>query len=240
MIPGRARGPVRRLRKRVRKLVRAAQRRDLRRVAMRAFDARYRPLYRYSVAFVGSRDELPLLLNRRGLVGVGAEVGVRVGRFSEMLLTRWTGARLLSIDPWQSAPADEYVDHNNVEQAVQEDYHRRTVTRLARFGARSEVLRLTSLEAAEHTDDRTLDFVYIDARHDYDSVREDLHAWFPKLRPGGILAGHDYFDGIYRGTVFGVRRAVDEFCADRGLAVHATRERPPRFRSWIVQVPRAR
>jgi hypothetical protein len=42
--------------------------------------------------------------------------------------------------------------------------------------------------------DASLDYVYVDARHDYCGVKEDLEAWWPKLRRGGILAGHDYLD----------------------------------------------
>ena len=43
-------------------------------------------------------------------------------------------------------------------------------------------------------EDASIDFVYIDARHTYDAVMEDLEAWWPKVRPGGIVAGEDYMD----------------------------------------------
>ena len=49
-----------------------------------------------------------------------------------------------------------------------------------------------SAESAADFADGTLDFVFIDAAHDYDSVVKDLAAWWPKLKPGGIFAGHDY------------------------------------------------
>ena len=60
-----------------------------------------------------------------------------------------------------------------------------------------------------------MDFVYIDARHDYESVLEDLNAWFHKVKPGGILAGHDYADGMLPQGDFGVKSAVDEFFAEQ-------------------------
>jgi hypothetical protein len=55
-----------------------------------------------------------------------------------------------------------------------------------------ELLRLTSTEAAVTVPDRSLDFVYIDANHAEEFVREDLVAWAPKVRSGGCLCGHDY------------------------------------------------
>ncbi len=62
-----------------------------------------------------------------------------------------------------------------------------------------------SWEAATMYEDESLDFIFIDAAHDYNSVKKDILAWFPKLKKGGIIAGHDYT------THAGVKRAVDEF-----------------------------
>lgn len=63
-----------------------------------------------------------------------------------------------------------------------------------------------SLTAAAQFADGTLDFVYIDGAHDYDSVVADLAAWTPKVKPGGLIAGHDYNPGAWPGVV----RAVQE------------------------------
>ena len=114
-----------------------------------------------------------------------------------------------------------------------------TKARLAQFGARSEIWRLRSAEAAARVPDGSMDFVYIDARHDYESVLEDLDAWYSKLKPGAIFAGHDYVDGMFPQGDFGVKSAVDEFFGKRGIPVHGTQGPSPveLFPSWIVAVP---
>lgn len=178
-----ARGEARLLRKRWR---------NARRLVRRACERRHRPTYGRSLAHVPSRDEIPELLNRRGLLGDAVEIGVKAGRYSELLLSSWRGRRLVSVDPWLAADPEAYVDRANVAQDQHERYCEQTKRRLARHGPRSEIWRLTSTQAAQRVARASLDFVYIDARHDYASVLEDLEAWFPRVRPGGIIAGHDY------------------------------------------------
>lgn len=55
------------------------------------------------------------------------------------------------------------------------------------------VVREDSALAARHVEDQSVDMVFIDADHTYDAVVRDINAWLPKVRPGGILAGHDYW-----------------------------------------------
>ena len=202
-----------------------------------AREAGLRPLrltYATPAAIVPSRRELPILLNRRRLLGCGVEVGVKTGDFSEMLLDRWRGRHLVSVDPWSEAPAEEYVDLANVAQEEHDRYHAIARDRLLRFGDRSTIWRMTSSEAAPRVLHHSLDFAYIDARHDYDSVREDLELWVDRVRPGGVLAGHDYVDGNLVDGVFGVRSAVDDFFGERGVRVRATFTDPPWFSWWVV------
>jgi FkbM family methyltransferase len=82
----------------------------------------------------------------------------------------------------------------------------------------------------------SLDFVYLDARHDYASVLEDLEAWFDKVRPGGVLSGHDYIDGDFAAGVFGVKSAVNEFFEARGIPVYSTLLDEP-WLTWFVEIP---
>jgi cephalosporin hydroxylase len=67
-------------------------------------------------------------------------------------------------------------------------------------------IQATSLEASEKFEDESLDFVFIDASHDYDNVLVDINAWYPKVKVGGYISGDDYAP-----CWSGVRQAVDEF-----------------------------
>lgn len=66
-------------------------------------------------------------------------------------------------------------------------------------------VKAISWEAASQYQDNSLEFVFIDAAHDYQSVKKDLQAWYPKVAKGGTFAGHDYSWGPE------VKRAVNEF-----------------------------
>jgi hypothetical protein len=228
-------------RKAIRARVKAARRRWklTRRAVRRGYNRRYRFTYRRTISRVPARDELPALLNARQLVGRGAEIGVKLGVYSDALLSKWRGEELMSIDPWLADDPTDYVDRSNVSQDEFERYYAETCRRLSRHGSRSSIWRMTSVEAAARVSDHSFDFVYIDARHDYESVKEDLEAWCAKVRPGGILAGHDYVDGDFPQGEFYVKSAVDEFFGARDIPVHGT-EGPSvveMFPTWIVEVP---
>jgi predicted O-methyltransferase YrrM len=66
-----------------------------------------------------------------------------------------------------------------------------------------KVMRSASVPTAKLFPDGSLDFVFIDAEHDYESVKADIQAWKPKVKSGGFLAGHDYHHAP-------LRKAVDE------------------------------
>ncbi len=63
-----------------------------------------------------------------------------------------------------------------------------------------------SVRAAHLFPPESVDFVFLDAAHDYANVAADLAAWWPRIKPGGVLAGHDYVP-----FWSGVMAAVDEF-----------------------------
>lgn len=147
------------------------------------------------------RETLPALLRAVGATR-GAEIGVEQGVYSEMLCQQVPGLELLCVDAWQAYPG--YREH--VSQAKLDGFHTATVARLAPY--RCTVLRSWSVDAARVVPDGTLDFVYLDGNHTLPQVVADLAAWVPKVRPGGVVAGHDYRRDEKRGGLFHVRQAV--------------------------------
>ena len=71
-----------------------------------------------------------------------------------------------------------------------------------------------SLEAANDFEDKSLAFVFIDASHDYENVKKDIEAWYPKVKFGGTLAGHDWHHHV-------IKRAVNEFALEKNLKIYA-------------------
>lgn len=142
---------------------------------------------------------------------VGAEIGVCTGRFSLSLLNNIPGLKLYGIDPWKSY--SEYVE-NPVNQDRMEALYQRTKRRTA--GYNCELIRKTSMDAVKDFKDNSLDFVFIDGNHSFKYVIEDIYEWSKKVRPGGIVAGHDYWDSYGVGKdlmLCQVRYAVDAWTA---------------------------
>lgn len=194
-----------------------------------------RQSYSWRVAYIPNRGYFPDILNATKLFGEGVEIGVQRGVFSEEILRRWRGKRLYSVDPWREFAADSYIDIANAPQEVHDANFGEAVRRLEAFGERSRIVRETSSEAVVRFADGRLDFVYLDAQHHYQAVKADIKTWFPKIRSGGILAGHDYVDGVFSSGVYGVKTAVDEFVREQRLRLVVSRESS--WKSWFVFLP---
>lgn len=168
------------------------------------------------------RSDLPALLVRLGLVGEGVELGVARGAFSDHLLSHAPIRRLWSIDAWAGDRG-----HDLAECAA-------ATQRLARFGERSLVLRARFDEALALFPDGSLDFIYIDGyAHTGNEAGRTLLDWWPKLKPGGLFAGHDYAPEWPRNVA-----AVDRFREVAGIGEErfwtTTEDRYP---SWGVVSP---
>lgn len=186
-------------------------------------------------AHVRGRNDLPVWFNRLGLTGVGAVVGVQNGAYSAWILHRWAGLQLISIDPWIAAPRDGHIEIVNVAQCRHDDLYIQTVHRLQPFGDRSAIWRMTSADAGRQVSDASLDFAYIDAHDDEAAITENLALWEPKIRPGGVLAGHNCLDGDLPGGKIGVKSAVDRYFGARRPEVSVTGQ--DKQSSWWVVLP---
>ena len=126
-------------------------------------------MIRSSIKFV--RDNLPGPLT-------GMEVGVRGGQHAVYIL-KLDIKRLYLVDPYRLSYSSNANDWYRAAHDLTSP-HFRKVTWLV----------MTSEEAARILND-TLDFVYIDGDHSYEAVKRDLEMWYPKIRKGGVLCGHD-------------------------------------------------
>lgn len=130
------------------------------------------------------RDTLPELFWALGFTR-GAEIGVETGLYSEIIADKMPGVNLHSIDAWQAYPG--YRDH--VTQEKLDGFYAQAQKRLE---GKSNIIRKFSVAASIDFEDGELDFVYIDANHEFLEVTQDIHYWTPKVRKGGIIAGHDF------------------------------------------------
>lgn len=154
----------------------------------------------------------------------GVEVGVAFGSMSIWLTRLLPSVRMICVDPFIGYdPQDGMSDimsnsGDDVEQLVRWRFATEKHDRL-------ELRRQTSKQAAPGVADQSQDFVFIDADHRYEAVLEDIGLWRPKVRPGGLLCGHDFCDG-WPGVVAAVR---DTF-GDNGLY-------EPTSSIWFVRMP---
>ena len=144
----------------------------------------------------------------------GAEIGVRLGRFSRYLCSKNPNLKLYCIDPW-----DAY--NTKYPLPKQERIYQRFLKDTK--GLNIEVMRMTSMEGVTKFEDKFLDFVFIDGNHKFDFVMEDLLYWPKKVKSGGLIIVHDFypFDDC------GVWNAVKAYVHSHNLRCYATKEHEP-------------
>ena len=159
---------------------------------------------------------------------IGAEVGVSEGATSAQLLSHFPKLHLLMIDSWRETPPEErQTACKDYLEALTQDEHDKakqkalSVTEFAE--ERRTVFHLTSQKAAGRIEDGALDFVFLDGDHSEAGVLRDLEAWFPKVRRGGLFAGHDWGSKQLQG----VTRAVNGFLEKKNLPLMVAK-----YKTW--------
>lgn len=142
--------------------------------------------------------------------GVVVEIGVASGCFTEQILATWpTCSKLYAVDCWGPFEGNHLTDED------QEQRFRQVTEKFSKY-SNVEIVRKYSRFAASYVPNGSVDFVYIDGDHSHAGAALDLQCWFPKLKRGGIMAGHDYYNGC------GVKTAVDDFGRDHGIDILST------------------
>lgn len=148
------------------------------------------------------------ILDRQALVeflpknAVCVEMGVDEGLFSQRILRFSNPQKLYLVDVWATDRFNEEKYQGVVKRFKSEI-----------DAGQVEILRATSVEAANKFDDASLDWIYIDTDHSYETTKKELYAYAKKVKPGGLIAGHDYCVGNWVSSYkYGVIEAVHEFC----------------------------
>jgi predicted O-methyltransferase YrrM len=194
------------------------------------------------------RGDLGSLVQAEGFTSA-IEIGVQKGEYAAVVLSQWpANTEYWCVDLWQVQK-----NYHDMANAVNHDaYFAETQSRLAPYGSRVKYIRDYSTKAALTFKNESIDFIYVDARHDYAGVMEDMVAYWPILKTGGILAGHDYMnvdevkaitpsqdwavqsDGTRRTDNKAVRSAVDEFALSVGRSFAVT-YREGSWETWYMR-----
>ena len=142
---------------------------------------------------------------------VAVELGVAEGLHSRDLCEQ--GYKLvISVDAWETR-------NQKGDGGSPQSWHNANYTvacqLLRPYGGRSKILRGPTTQMAQYVPDESVDLVYVDADHSYEGVKNDILAWWPKLKSGGYFAFHDYEMEAY-----GVKQAVQEFAAQHIMPIY--------------------
>lgn len=132
----------------------------------------------------------------------GAEIGVHTGKNARVMFDTIPNLKLHCVDCWKAV--------GSRTERHQRLYYRRMKQLLEPeiINGQANIIKKWSLDAVKDFKRESLDFVYIDANHNYDSIMQDIIQWTRKVRPGGIVSGHDYH---YKRPSCGVVEAVKNY-----------------------------
>jgi predicted O-methyltransferase YrrM len=173
------------------------------------YDAR-RPM----IAFAAQNYPHPLRI---------AEIGVFFGTNARRMFKNLDIETMFLIDPYEKY--QEYSNEKKVSTFLPTSF-KPALKVLNRYADRVVPLQMTSEDAVGFVPN-DLDMVYIDGNHAYDYVKKDIELYYPKVKTGGIIGGHD-IDGNLHGV--NVQRAVYEFAEKNNLQVNV---RKPDW--WIIK-----
>lgn len=176
-------------------------------------------------------ENCELLLNRYKVLekmkknAVVAEIGVDEGKFSKRIHDVTRPAKFHLIDMWGT---DRF--HDGKFEAVK-SYFEEEIDKGA-----VEIHKTMSTTAAQEFKEEYFDWIYIDTDHSYETTRDELQLYAPKMKPGGIMGGHDYRMGnwvsMYR---YGVIEAVHEFCVKHNWELIYVTAEPTESQSFAIR-----
>jgi len=168
---------------------------------------------------LANRTDLLKLMPKGGVV---AELGVFLGDFSKQIIEHTNPSKLHLVDVWASK---RYNDSLRLQ--VEEKLKSEIAT------GQVEINLGLSTEVVGKYANNYFDWIYIDTDHSYATTKAELEHYAPKIKEGGIIAGHDYIIGNWNGVIrYGVVEAVHEFCVKNNweiLYISTEKEINPSF-----------
>ena len=171
---------------------------------------------------ISHRKQIGIFLKKHNLNKLICEVGVFKGSNLIKLLKTAQPTLIYGIDNWDNTGISNHHISSNIDP--NEMYNNLKQIEIDNYNLK--IIKGLSVDTAKNFPDRFFDFIYLDASHDYSSVKNDIKAYWPKVKINGILAGHDYSS-----RKCGLKIAVNEFRDEYNIThFHITSERCP---SWL-------
>jgi Methyltransferase domain len=151
--------------------------------------------------------------------GIGAEIGVFWAHFAAVMAAEFQPAKLYLVDPWHKLHGAHYPSwgrYTNFGKLTTAETLDRARDLETQYPGVVEVRVDFGAAFLQAMPDGHFDWIYLDAHHAYGDVKADLTEILPKMKPGGVIMGDDYFTDPTSQHA-GVKRAVDEFAVERGL-----------------------
>jgi cephalosporin hydroxylase len=143
-------------------------------------------------------------------VEVGVFKGKSLAYLAVEIINSGKKIKLDAVDTWLGSPMESIQQaHPEVIAGTLYDSFLNNIEPIKNY---INIIRKDSVETAMLYEDNSLDFVYIDASHHYEFIKSDIQAWYPKIKIGGYIGGHDYVPPNAKPHgIFGVYHAVNEF-----------------------------
>lgn len=154
-------------------------------------------------------------------VEIGSYLGKSTAFMAVEIANSGKNIKFDTIDTWEGSK-----EHGNIDYVYNKLLYNNFFKNISSLSEYIKPIMGYSFDVVNNYEDSSLDFIFIDAAHDYDSVKKDIEDWYPKLKDDGIIAGHDYNERDWPGVVM----AVNEFFGKDNLILF-TKDTT----SWLVK-----
>jgi hypothetical protein len=149
------------------------------------------------------------------------EVGVWYGKNIIRIVKEFPTTTCYGVDPYNYMEYSNQISFKDYKSHLlkteSENVYQKTLAYTKKYN-NFNLIRKSSSDASKDFEDESVDIVFIDANHSYESVKNDIDLWLPKVKRGGVLYGHDYSIGF-----FGVVQAVNEKLGTDNIVIRLTK-----------------